>query len=336
MHSHFDQLESRTLMSVTPVIDLNHAYVGDLNGDHKADIATLRNGQLHLLDGANGGVWREWATFPTDARLSRVSAGDFNGDGAIDLVATGIVSAADGTSNTIMVSEFLPRGEGAWDDTDIAHFSASVRPGPYDTLSGDFNGDGRDDIALAGRTNGIIAILIGLFRDHQTFGQPQTIPSPFSSSVRVATGDVNGDGDADLVSLDANGHTGVAMGAAGTGIFDDPFFFDVNAVGTAPTQRQLIADVDGDGNDDIVGFSNGTARVARLMEEEGIFYFTGTNANGLPADVVSNSAVADLDGNGTGDLLAFRTTGASFTAYTNEHGIFTPSGPDRLMALLIP
>jgi hypothetical protein len=129
----------------------------------------------------------------------------------------------------------------------------------------------------------------------------------------------------------------VAMGAAGTDIFDDPFFFDFNAVGTAPTQRQLIADVDGDGADDIVGFSNGSPRVARLMEEEGIFYLTATNTNHLSSDLQANSAVADIDGNGKADLLAFGSDGRSFIAYTDQRGIFTPSlavRTDRLIDLM--
>src|SRR3954469_19744598 len=328
-----DALESRTLMSAASApIDLNNAYVGDLNGDHKADIAAVRDGRLVMFAGDGLGSAHAWATFPSDYRLTHVAAGDVNGDGSIDLIATGIVSGTAASGDSLLVTTYLSHGNGTWEDTDIVHSTATLPHDSYDSLAADFDGDGKTDLAFAGRSNGIIGVLIALFRDNDSFGQPQTITSPFAPGSSVAAGDVNGDGRADLVSLDANGHTGVAMGISGgtsAGIFDDPFFFNVNAVGTPPTQRQLIADVDGDGADDIVGFSNGTARIARLMEEEGIFYFTATNANNLPPDVQANSAVADLDGNRTGDLLAFRTTGRAFTAYTDEHGIFTPSGPAR-------
>jgi hypothetical protein len=336
MHARFDTLESRTLMSATPAIDLNNSYVGDLTGDHKADIATLRGGKLHLLVGTDGGIWRERAAFDVDSRLNHVAAGDFNGDGTIDLVATGIVSAADGTSNTLLIAGFLPHGPGAWDDADIVYCNRTLPRDSYDSVVGDFNGDGRDDIGLAGRSNGIIAILIGLFSDHQTFGQPQMIDSPFARGVHVAAGDVNGDGVADLVSLDSAGHSGVAIGA-GACVFDDPFFFD--AFTTAPTQRQLIGDVDGDGADDLACFCDGSVRVAKLMEEEGIFFLTGTNTNHLPPDLQANSAVADIDGNGKADLLAIGNDGRSFIAYTDERGIFTPTvstQTERLADLLAP
>lgn len=331
MHARFDTLESRTLMSATPAIDLNSSYFGDLTGDHKADIATLRGGKLHLLVGSNGGVWRESAAFNVDSRLNRVAAGDFNGDGAIDLLATGIVSGADGTSNTLMIAGFLPRGQGAWDDADIVYCNRTLPRDSYDSVVGDFNGDGKDDFGLAGRTNGIIAILIGLFSDHQTFGQPQMSDSPFARGVYVAAGDVNGDNIADLVSLDSNGHSGVALGA-GACVFDDPFFFD--AFASTPTQRQLIGDVDGDGTDDLGCFCDGSVRVARLMEEEGIFFLTDTNTSHLPTELQANSAVADIDGNGKADLLAIGNDGHTFIAYTDQHGIFTPTRTDALVDLL--
>jgi hypothetical protein len=153
MHARFDSLESRTLMSAMPAIDLNNSYVGDLTGDHKADIATLRGGKLHLLVGSNGGIWRERAAFDVDSHLTHVAAGDFNGDGAIDLVATGIVSsAADGTSNTLMIAGILPRGQGTWDDVDIVQCNRTLPRDSYDSFAGDFNGDGKEDIGVAGRT----------------------------------------------------------------------------------------------------------------------------------------------------------------------------------------
>jgi hypothetical protein len=333
MHARFDVLESRTLMSAVPAIDLNSSYVGDLNGDHKADIATLRGGRLHLLVGTDGGIWRERASFAVDSRLNRVAGGDFNGDGAIDVLATGIVAAADGTSNTLMMAGYLPHGQGAWDDADIVYCNRTVPRDSYDPLVGDFNGDGKDDLGLAGRSNGIIAILIGLFDGSgSTFGQAQMMSSPFASSVRVAAGDVNGDNVADLVSLDSSGHTGVALGA-GSCLFDDPFFFDVNFA-AGPTQRQLVGDVDGDGADDLACFCDGSVRVAKLIEPEEIFFAVATNTNHLSPDLQANSAVADIDGNGKADLLAFGNDGRTFIAYTDGRGIFTPTVNTRAIDLV--
>ena len=68
---------------------------------------------------------------------------------------------------------------------------------------GDFNGDGKQDLAVANRHGlGNVSILLG--DGAGNFRLPQTLPAGYVNLSRVAVGDFNGDGKQDL-AVDDNG-----------------------------------------------------------------------------------------------------------------------------------
>src|SRR5438067_331231 len=73
--------------------------------------------------------------------------------------------------------------------------------GPNSVAVGDFNGDGKPDLAVANLSSNTVSVLLGngdgTFAPQQTFA---TGSSPYS----VAVGDLNGDGLPDLAVSDAN------------------------------------------------------------------------------------------------------------------------------------
>ena len=74
-----------------------------------------------------------------------VAVGDFNGDGVEDLVT----ADSDLSDNSVNVSVLLGNGDGTFQNA--VNFAAGF--GPHAVAVGDFNGDGRQDLATANSGN---------------------------------------------------------------------------------------------------------------------------------------------------------------------------------------
>ena len=159
--------------------------------------------------------------------------GDFNGDGIPDLVV-----AVGGTGSTPAVSVFLGKGDGT--------FQAPLGSGSgidswYITV-GDFNGDGKQDVAIGGYDNTtshpVIQILLG--NGDGTFSTGQNIVvSAIPNS--IASGDFNGDGKLDLAIVSDKVYF---YQGAGNGTFT------ASTTVTMSSKYQLVQAVVGDFNGD--------------------------------------------------------------------------------------
>src|SRR5437588_4376258 len=175
--------------------------VGDLNGDGKPDLAVVSgsgDGVSVLLNNGDG-TFQAAANYGTAGWASSVVMGDFNGDGKTDLaVATTAVSP--GSYN---VSVLLGNGNGTF-QTAVPYVVGSA---PYSVTAGDFNGDGKSDLAVA--TDVGISLLSG--KGDGTF-QPPVNYSAGSHPNFVAAGDINGDGKPDLAVANPVGSVSVLLG----------------------------------------------------------------------------------------------------------------------------
>jgi len=142
-----------------------------------------------------------------------------------------------------------------------------------------------------------------------SFAPVVTYPTGGSISLRVVTGDFNGDGRLDAVTANiASGDVSVFLNS-GSGTFGAATRY---AVAPANTQVQglTLADVNADGRLDIVTANNGTNTVSVLLGQAGgtfgaySSYPTGTNTE------PRNAAVGDVNGDGRLDIV----TGNSGTA----------------------
>ncbi len=161
----------------------------DFNGDGIPDLATTTNSYdnaLRVLLGEGNGSFRAVPQSGPFGLVQNLVSRDFNGDGHADLIATffGICS-------------FLPgHGDGtfAWQQPFIAAH------GSTDIATGDFNGDGRFDLAISGAVQGAVAVLRGpgdgTFGDRRDYGMGGLASG-------VASADVTGDGAPDLLLADA-------------------------------------------------------------------------------------------------------------------------------------
>jgi hypothetical protein len=139
-----------------------------------------------------------------------------------------------------------------------------------------------------------------------------------------AFGDVDGDGDKDLVVGERTGLFRTFRNDGGsfselTGTANPFNLVDVGSYSTA-----VFVDIDGDGDSDLVsGSTTGTFRT--FINRGGVFTEAtgaGNPLNGLDAGTASTPAFADLDNDGDLDLVSGEFTG-SLVAYDNVGGVFT-------------
>src|SRR5262249_22292775 len=121
-----------------------------------------------------------------------VRSGDFNGDGKLDVVA---VSSSDpGLLNpTYRIETVLGNGNGTFQPEKSQDFPGKVS----DFVVGDFNGDGKQDLALIGNDGVSNVIQVLLSNSDGTFQAPVTILRD-AAALHLIAGDFNGDGKQDL------------------------------------------------------------------------------------------------------------------------------------------
>lgn len=225
---------------------------GDVNGDGRADIITFTRGDaadvyVALSTGDSFGPSAKWHDFfAVGAEYPEV--GDVNGDGLTD-----IVTFTRGGTGDVWVALSTGTGFGPgikWQDNFC--FGSEI------PAVGDFDGDGRDDIATFTRgsaadvfvslSNGV-AFVQEVWRWHDHFAAGVELPG---------TGDVNGDGRDDVVTFTRGTAADVYVSLSDGGRFvgDGLKWHDFFATGE---EAPGIGDFNGDGRMDILTFTRGAA-----------------------------------------------------------------------------
>jgi hypothetical protein len=191
--------------------------VGDLNHDGFADIVVIGNKDSVSVSLGNGdGTFRQVSNL-TNAKghLFYVTIGDTNGDGNLDITATGSgkflgyscsgwFCFSDGKGFDTV---WLGKGDGTFGHPSTTSRTLSVLESwpplvvnQQNTSLVDFNHDGINDYATLYQNPGVVSVKLG--NADGTFQLPQTYsagPDPGS----IAAGDVNGDGWVDLVVVNS-------------------------------------------------------------------------------------------------------------------------------------
>jgi hypothetical protein len=265
-----------------------------VNGDGVPDLLTvhaLRN-EVGVRLGSSASGLGALTTYSTGAASapSALVVVDVNGDGLLDVLTANVQSNAIG----------VLRGTGTGNFEPVRTYTTGPQSGPLRLVVADVTGDGRLDLLTANSTTNAVGILVG--SPSGDFG-PVTVyaAGPASSPFDVAVADVNGDGRLDVVTANAGSHTvGVLLGT-GTGSLG-PVRTYSTGVGSQP-RRLAVADVNGDGQLDVVTANTGDATA-------GVLLGTGTGSLGTvlaysagPACYPQGIAVADVNGDGKPDLL---------------------------------
>ncbi len=288
--------------------------VGDFNGDGIPDIAVANPslGAVSILLGNGDGTFQRAQSYAAGNSPVYLALGDFNGDGIPDLVVSNN-NYGDGT-----LSVLLGNGDGTFQPAST--FAAGH--GPNSIVVGDFNGDGKLDIATINYAvvldprhpvqiieNDVRVVLgngDGTFQPAKIHALGTTRPSFLS------VGDFNGDGIPDLVvaNLDAS-FLSVLLGN-GDGAFQAArhYYVGANPVSVA------VGDVNGDGHLDLVVAQGGTyadpgsVRIL-LGNGDGTFqdarkYAVGTHPSSVAVGDFNRDGIPDLavaDGSGVSVLL---------------------------------
>jgi len=186
-------------------------------------------------------------------------------------------------------------------DATPIHFHVGTPANPGTALGfffeavGDVDGDHRPDVIGLQSTNGVV---VWLKNNAGVVGPAQTITMPFPVTT-FAAGDLDGDGRADLVVCDSTAANGALAILHSNGAdFDPATLVPTDAAGIMSV---TLADLDGDGDLDIVASNQRTHRVDRLFND-GAGHFSGLTSTTIPLEV-SRTWVLDLNGDGRADIL---------------------------------
>jgi len=299
-------------------------FVAESNGD-----GTFAAGQVGLN---NFSAAQGWTSFNDTPR----AVGDIDGDGASDIVGFGLNDTFSALANGDLT--FAPaqvainnysQGQG-WSSQD-----------EFPRMLGDIDGDGNDDIIGFGAFDTLVSISNG----DGTFQPFQVAIDNYAQAQGWATqdgftrmvGDVDGDDDDDIIAFGAF-DTLVSL-SNGDGTFA-PFQVGINNFSQAQgwtSQDALprqIADVNGDGRDDIVGFglfetfvslSRGDGTFAPA--QSGIIDYS-QNQGWTDFDTLPR-LLADLNGDEVDDLLGFTTDGPLVSLATPNFDSFEFNNGDE-------
>lgn len=262
----------------------NEIYPTDVDLDGNLDLVAGGN-PMSVLRGNGNGTFQATETYPSTSFL--VAVGDLNGDSYPDLIIP--------EDKRVVVR--LNLGNGTFGDGTRFNVGDMVRG----IITSDINGDGFLDVVTLTQGYTEVAVLLG--KGNGKLGHSiETFISPGAPGYDMAAADFNGDGKMDLaVGRNSGGGVDVLLGN-GNGTFGAPISYPM----AGNTTRVRAADIDGDGNADLVA-ANYAANNPNPGGNVSILYGNGTGAftigSVIPVTFGNGLAVADINEDSRLDIV---------------------------------
>lgn len=287
----------------------NELTVADINKDGKTDIVARDNSQNYqnarVLLGDGAGNFSLLAKFETNVSPTSIELVDINNDGNLDMIGVG-------TSGGTHQADFLfGDGTGYFTNTATKYpFPNSYNP--QDLVKGDFNNDGKIDIAVCHSAGNLVTVHLG--EGGGRFSKTATNYTTESFPFQIIVVDYNKDNQLDLITYNQTAGSVTVLTGDGTGEFSALGNFS-----TVPLGRFTYGDFNNDTFIDVV-VSGSTANVISFLAGNG----SGFNAavtipvservyeiksidfnNDGNLDLVADfdSGFGTLTGNGTGSFI---------------------------------
>ena len=212
----------------------------------------------------------------------------------------------DGDADVLSASEF--DGKIAWyrnrlnkpkQDFSSPRIISNSAYGVCSVYATDLDGDGDADVLVA---NGL-AHTIAWYENMGlggTFGGEQVITKQAAYAHSAYAIDLDGDGDADVLSASYNDNKIAWYKNKGGGVFDNQQVITNSAIGAWSV---FATDLDGDGDADVLSASISDDKIA-WYENQGGGVFGGQQVITTSADGATSVYATDLDGDGDADVLS--------------------------------